>query len=81
MSESVLGTALHPGDFAVIAVYFASVLFLGLWVSISFKIFQSAPSTSNRSHDTVSQTVSVHKFPPCDGASGCSRIKIFYART
>lgn len=33
MEDSFVGTALHPGDFAVIAVYFASILFLGLWTS------------------------------------------------
>ena len=36
MGDSALETALHPGDFAVIAVYFASILFLGLWVRVTF---------------------------------------------
>jgi len=35
MTEKAAGTKLHYGDFIVIFGYFAFVLFVGLWVSIT----------------------------------------------
>lgn len=37
MTDKAAGTKLHYGDFIVIFGYFAFVLFVGLWVSITYK--------------------------------------------